>query len=353
MANITNRPPKEEISRVITGCVSLDRAFEDNLGVYGIPTKSMFEICGAKGVGKSTFMFSLAAMVAKALNNDMSLVDFEGQNMSTVDTCLDLAGFTGNLEYKTYTWTDGKKGADKKVKGTMTSDEDLMAYAVEKFYEVPPRVVMMDSLAAFTPNAMRENEITAGNMGITAKPIKTFLRQSIRPLLGNPKPNVFFFTNHQYPIIGGFRPGPNAPVPTENAGGKAVGFFATQSVNMKKLFGYSYPELHGYVLEGKMEKNRDGYGIESKVSFFVYIQAGEGINKNLTSVIDCIMYGIAESSSKGLTEASTVTIDGQNMGKFRDLIASRHKNEIFTPFHNSLKSVTGGIKEVSTALGEQ
>jgi hypothetical protein len=60
----------------------------------------------------------------------------------------------------------------------------------------------------------------------------------------------------------------NAPVPTENAGGKAVGYFATQSVDMKKLFGYASPELGGYTLEGKIAKNRDGFGIESKNSFY-------------------------------------------------------------------------------------
>lgn len=351
MANITNRPHKDEISRVITGCTSLDRAFEDNLGVHGIPTRAMFEICGTKGVGKSTFMFSLAATIARELHNDLCLVDFEGQNESTVDTCLDLANFTGEMDWKTYEWTEGKKEG-KKVKGSMTTDEDMLAYAVDKFYEVPPSVVMMDSIAAFTPNAMRENEVNAGNMGITAKPIKTFLRQSLKPLIGNPKPTVFLFTNHQYPIIGGFRPGPNAPIPVENAGGKAVGYFATQSVVMKKLFGYSYPELHGYVLEGKVDKNRDGFGIESKVSFFVYMQAGEGINKNLTSVIDCIMYGLAESSSKNLGESSTITIDGQNIGKFRDLIASRHSADIFLPFHNALRAVNGAIKPVEAKIGE-
>jgi RecA/RadA recombinase len=352
MANITNRPHKNEVDRIFTGCHSLDMAFEDNLGQHGIRTRAMFEICGNKGVGKSTFMFSLAGLVAKNLGNDITLVDFEGQNESTVDTCLDLSGFTGEVDWKTYAWTEGKKSG-KTTKGDMTSDEDMLAYTVNKFYENPPSVVMMDSLAAFTPNAMRENDVNAGNMGITAKPIKTFLRQALKPLIGNPKPTIFFFTNHQYPIIGGFRPGLNAPIPMENAGGKAVGFFTTQSVDMKKLFGYSYPEQHGYVLEGKVAKNRAGYGIESKISFFVYIQAGEGINKNLTSVIDCIMYGVAESSSKNLGESSTVTLDGQNMGKFRDLIAARHDPGVFLPFSNALKAVTSGIKEASTTIGSE
>jgi RecA/RadA recombinase len=351
MANITNRPRKEEITRVITGCHSMDRAFEDNIGEYGVPTRSIFEICGTKGVGKSTYMFSLAGMMAKALQKNITIIDFEGQHLPTVETCLDLSGFIGELDWKTYEWSSDKK-VTKKSSGKMTSDEELLQVATNLCYEMPPSVVMMDSLAAFTPNSMHEGEVNDANIGGTAKILKTWLRRTLRPILGNPEPTVLFFTNHQYPIIGGFKPGPNAPTPTENAGGKAIGYFATQSVDMKKLFGYAHPEYSGYVLEGKIAKNRDGYGIESKRSFFVYIIAGEGISRNLTSVIDCIMYGLAESSSKNLTDASTVTLDGQNMGKFRDLIASRHNDEIFLPFHNALKAVTGGIKEVSTAIGE-
>jgi len=44
-------------------------------------------------------------------------------------------------------------------------------------------------------------------------------------------------------------------------------------------------------------------------------------------------------------------LDGNKIGKFRDLIAERHKDENFYSFHNALKSITGGIKEVSTTLG--
>ena len=355
MANITNRPHKNEISRIITGFSSMDRAFEDNFGNYGVPSRTIFEICGDKGVGKSTFMFYLGGLIAEQLKKNITLVDFEGQNYITVDTCLDLSGFTGEVDWKTYEWLkDGnKKAKGKKARGEMTVDEDMLTYAVNKLYESPPSVIMIDSLAGFTPTAMHENDVNAGNMGVTAKPIKTFLRQCLKPILGNPEPSAIFFTNHKYPIIGGFKPGPNAPTPTEHAGGKAVGYFATESVEMSKLYGFAYTDFGGYVLQGKVAKNRVGYGIESKKSFYVYLQAGEGLNKNLTAVIDCVMYGLANSSSNNLNDSSTVTLDGQNMGKFRDMIVARHDPSIFEPFHNSLKAVTGGIKEVSTTLGEQ
>lgn len=354
--NITNRPHKNETTRILTGFHSMDWAFEDNKGIGGIPTRTIFEICGDKGVGKSTFMFSLAGIVAESLKKDLALVDFEGQNYTTVESCLNLSGFSGDLDWKTYEWiSDGnKKAKGKKARGEMTTDEDMLTYAVNKFYDSPPSVVMMDSLAGFTPAAMHENDVNAGNMGVTAKPIKTFLRQTLKPLIGNPEPSALFFTNHKYPIIGGFKPGPFAPTPTEHAGGKAVGYFATESVEMSKLFGYSYPDFGGYVLQGKVVKNRAGYGIESKKSFFVYLQAGDGINRNLTSIVDCVMYGLATSSSKGgLTDGSTVTLDGSNMGKFRDFIAARHNDELFLPFHNALKSVSGGIKEMSTTIGSE
>jgi hypothetical protein len=64
------------------------------------------------------------------------------------------------------------------------------------------------------------------------------------------------------------------------------------------------------------------------------------------------MYDLAKSSATKITDSATITLDGQNMGKFRDLIASRHSDELFQPFHNVLKAQSGSIKEVSTTLGE-
>jgi hypothetical protein len=286
-------------------------------------------------------------MVAASLRRNITLIDFERQNENTLESCLNLAGFSGDVDWASYILEEQakKKGDD--------SSEKILDISTKKCYLENPDVIIIDSIAAFTPTAMHEGDLGDANMGIRAKTIKAWFLRTLKPLLSNAEPNVVFYTNHLYPVVGGFRPSMNAPVPMDSAGGTAVGYLSTQSVDLKRLFGYEYPEQGGWVLEGKIAKNRDGFGKESKKSFFIYLQAGEGISRNLTSVIDCIMYELAASSSKNVTESSTISMDGNKFGKFRDLIAARHDNSLFLPFINALKSVSGSIKEASTAIGSE
>lgn len=345
--NITKRNKQEENDeRIATGLHSFDHSFEGANGHVGLPLRSIVELTGAQGIGKSTVAFSLAGMVAAKLQRGITLIDFERQNESTLGNCLELAGFNGDVDWASYILEEQakKKGDD--------SSEKILDISTKKCYLESPDVIIIDSIAAFTPTAMHEGDLGDANMGIRAKTIKAWFLRTLKPLLSNAEPNVVFYTNHLYPVVGGFRPSMNAPVPMDSAGGTAVGYLSTQSVDLKRLFGYEYPEQGGWVLEGKIAKNRDGFGKESKKSFYIYLQAGEGINKNLTAVIDCYMYDLAKSSATKITDSATITLDGQNMGKFRDLVAARHNNEIFLPFVNALKSISGGIKEVSTTIGE-
>jgi RecA/RadA recombinase len=344
---ITKRNKQEEnAERVVTGFHSLDWSLSDMGLHYGLPLRSIVEITGAHSIGKSTIAFSLAGIVAHALKRNITLIDFERQNPDTLTSCLELAGFGGQVDWASYIEEEQAKKKDD------VKSERILDISTKKCYEPNPDVIIIDSIAAFTPTAMHEGELGDANMGIRAKTIKAWFLRTLKPLLSNAQPNVVFYTNHLYPIVGGFRPSMNSPVPMDSAGGTAVGYLSTQSIDLKKLFGFEYPEQGGWALEGKIAKNRDGFGKESKKSFYVYVQAGEGISKNLTAVLDCYMYDLAKSSATKITDSSTITLDGQNMGKFRDLIASRHNDEIFLPFHNALKAVTGGIKEVSTAIGE-
>ena len=346
--NITKRNTTEETEqvRVVTGLHSFDWSLSGREAKPGLPLRSIIEITGAQGIGKSTFMFSLAGIVAASLKRNITLIDFERQNETTLESCLNLSGFSGEVDWASYiTGENAKKKDDEK-------SEKILDITTTKCYEDNPDVVMIDSIAAFTPTAMHEGELGDANMGIRAKIIKACLLRTLKPLLENHYPNTVLYTNHLYPVLGAFRPSMNSPVPMDSAGGTAVGYLSTQSFDLKKLFGYEYPEQGGWVLEGKIAKNRDGFGKESKKSFFVYVQAGEGINRNLTSVIDCVMHSLADSSSKNVTESSMITIDGNKVGKFRELIAERHNDQLFQPFHNALKSVSGGIKEVSVSIGE-
>jgi len=336
--NITKRNPPEDSAneeRVLTGLHSLDWSFSDVAGHAGIPLRSIVEVTGSQGIGKSTFVFSLAGLVADKLRRNITLIDFERQNQDTLKNCLELSGFDGEVDWASYITDEQAKKKDD------VRSESILDISTKKCYEENPDVVMVDSIAAFTPTAMHEGELGDANMGIRAKIIKAWFLRTLKPLLANAKPNIVFYTNHLYPVVGGFRPSMNSPVPMDSAGGTAVGYLSTQSIDLKKLFKYEYPEQGGWVLEGKIAKNRDGFGNESKKKFYVYLQAGEGVNRNVTSVIDCVMYGIAKSSSAAVTDSSTITMSGQKFPKFRDMISRRHDDELFLPFHNALKAMKG------------
>lgn len=339
---ITKRNEEEPSPRVRTGAYSFDWALASRNGDAGFPMKSIVEITGAQSVGKTTVGLSLGGILAAQYKRNFCLIDYERQNVETVTSCLEFAGFSGKVDWVSY--YEDKKGEVR--------SEDILNVSTEKCYEENPDIVLIDSLGAFTPTAVHEGKLGDSNMGRKAKVLSDWFSRTLRPLLQNKKPSVVMFTNHQHPRFDVQKKSVNMPTPMQSSGGVGVGYYATQSFILKKLYGYEHTGTGGYVLEGKVGKNRDGFGPESKKVFYLYLQAGEGINLNLTSVIDCVMSELAFSSSKNLTESSTVTLDGQKMGQFRDLIAERHNPEIFLPFHNALKSISGGIKEVSTTLGE-
>jgi hypothetical protein len=214
-----------------------------------------------------------------------------------------------------------------------------------------PDIILIDSLAAFTPDVVHEGDLGDANMGKFSFILKQWMERTLLPIIRNPHPGAVIFTNHLHPRFDVQKKNPNMPTPTQSAGGVAVGYYSTQAYILKKLYGYEYYHEGGYVLQGNIKKNRDGFGIESKNVFFVYIQAGEGVSANLTAVIDCVMYGFAKSSAEKVNDSSTIKMDGRDYGKFRDLIANRHDPEMFTPFHNALRAVKGSLKEISNEIG--
>lgn len=342
--NITRRNEEEPSPRVMTGLYSFDWALASRQGIAGFPMKSIVEITGGQGVGKTTVGLSLCGMIAKQYNHDFTLIDFERQNEETLSNCLECAGFSGNVDWVTYY-------QDKK--GELTP-EKILDVSTQKCYQDNPDVVLIDSLGAFTPTAVHEGELGAANMGRKAKVLSDWFTRTLRPILSNKgSPTVVMFTNHQHPRFDVQKKSVNMPTPMQSSGGVGVGYYATQSFVLKKLFGFDHINFGGYTLEGKVQKNRDGFGIESKKVFYLYVMAGEGVSKNLTAVIDCVMLNIATSSAKNITESATISIDGQKLGQFRDLIAERHNDSIFLPFHNALKAMKGGIQEVETTLGSE
>ena len=84
------------VKRVETGIWSLDRAFSGYLGEIGFPVTSM-ELYGPTSAGKSSFAYSVSAIVASALEKKIALCDLEGFNPVTFTDILRGAGYKGNV----------------------------------------------------------------------------------------------------------------------------------------------------------------------------------------------------------------------------------------------------------------
>lgn len=319
MVNIIKRDASSgDVERFVTGLYSFDRAFADNKGNLGIPLRSIFEIAGDKGVGKTSLAFSLSGMLASKFGRNITLIDFERQSSSTIEGCLNVAGFNGDFDWVTF-YLDGKN--------TLTSNDALNA-ATTKCYEDNPDFVIVDSIGAFQPEVVHEGNLGDANMGKKAWTISQWFTRTLKPLIQNKTPNVVFYTNHVKPVFGGFKS--FGPPPMESSGGRAVGYLSTQSIDIKRLFGYDFSDAGGWILEGKVDKNRDGYRGRK---FYLYMQAGEGVHVGLTAMFECIIAGMAQDKGK------KVVMDGVDYGKIVKIIENRHNDPaFFNPFINALAS---------------
>lgn len=323
MSKITGRSDIPESNRIRTNLYSFDHAFSSKGGEIGLPTRSIVEIAGQKGVGKTTVSLSLSGRVAKQLNRGFSLVDFERQNKETVSDCLKFAGFDGEPNW--YTYTD----EDYAVKGVRS--ETILDTATKRVKMENPDVVLVDSLAAFSPTAELEGELGDANMGKQSFIAGQWFRRTLQPLLSNPSPTIVFFTNHQHQTFGGMKT--FAPV-YHTSGGKTKEYLSTHSITLGLEYNKILIEEGCRLIKGKVGKNRDGY--TGKV-FYLFVVDGEGISDNLTAMYDCIMSKYAKVSQ------GVVVMDGIKYQNVRKMIASRFDDNLFAAFHNTLKANDGNF----------
>jgi recombination protein RecA len=302
--------------RVVTGLHSLDRAVGDNNGNYGFPLRTMVELYGKKGIGKTSFCLSMIGRIAEKTGKPVSILDFERQDPDTVEKILSLAGYEGDVHYIT-----------NQAKET---PEDTLERFVDTMFVKEPPIGLVDSIGGFYPNAELEGKIGDSNMGVRAREVGQFSRRLIRSLQIADNPHSIFLTNHEHPTIGGMTQGTITP------GGETKKYLSHLRLRIKTAFLGKATIDYGtsWLIEGRVEHNRDGF---SKTTFYSYMVAGEGIHTGLTALWDCIVKGLAVSSAANIKETSTISLDGKSFGKLKNIIENRKDDEMFVPFQNALK----------------
>jgi len=307
--------------RVVTGCWSLDKALADFQNNYGFPLRSVVEVYGPKGVGKTTWCLSMMGLAAKQTKKNIVILDWEGQSRETIEAALSYSGFYGNVEY-------------------VTSKDEASEETVERFLlslrNEDQNVGLLDSIGGFVPTAYLEGEIGDSSMGVFARETGRMVGKINLILRRSESAGIVFMTNHEHPKIGSFVGG------SDTAGGVRKKYLSHVRIQLSRYFGNKSSRVSGFVsfgggwlLKGRTDDNRYGF---SKREFVVWMMGGEGIHVGMTALFDCVLLGIAKLSAKAVKESNTVSLDGKTYGKLGRILESRNEDaEFFVPFQNALR----------------
>lgn len=303
------------VKRILTGLYSFDHAFINKEGDIGFPIGKGVELYGATFTGKSTIIYGLAGMVAKAIEKDIALADFEGFDPKFLQTVLTSSGFDGNIFCI-----------------QEDDDEDALDKLLNSLREDKYGVGIVDSIGAISPISEAEGDLGEANMGRRAFLMAQFTRKALK-LMRSDNPKTIFMINHAYPKIGGR--GLDTP------GGEVKKYLSSIRISVKRKYikgkYEEYPD-GSYIIEGTVVKNR--WGLKEKV-FNLFVLSGKGIHFGLTAMYDAINLGIAKRDR-------VIKIGDTTFGTMKEVIMEAHKgnDEFFTPFIDVIRVNTFPLPEV-------
>lgn len=222
---------KMDISAISTGSINLDMA----LGIGGVPRGRIIEIYGTESSGKTTIALHIIA---------------EAQKQGGVVAFIDAEHALDPIYAKAL-------GVD--VNELLISQPDFGEQALE-IADILVRsstvdVVVVDSVAALVPKAEIEGVMADQQMGLQAR----LMSKALRKLTANvSKSNtVLIFINQVREKIGGFGFSPGGAPQTTTSGGRALRFFSTIRIEIKKGFAIKNgDDIVGTDVTAKVTKNK-------------------------------------------------------------------------------------------------
>jgi len=195
----------EKVDVVSTGFTFID----DAIGVGGFPRARITEVMGQEAGGKTTLVLHVIANAQKQ-NLHCAFID--------VEHSLDKERAT-------------KIGVDFDKLAISQPDSGEEALELLEFLVQSGQfgVIVVDSVAALTPKAELEGEMTDANIGAQARMMGKIMRKITAPTSKN---NVaVIFTNQVRAKLGGFSFIPQETTP----GGNALKFYASLRIDIKKI----------------------------------------------------------------------------------------------------------------------
>ena len=300
-------------TRIETGLYSFDNALSHR-GQYGYPTKSIMEIYGQAGIGKSTLSYFLAGKrnpTGRILITDLEGIDTEYLPIATAP-----AKFDGVIEIVSAIDSKGKMRTHESMMGEMTN---------RVLTEPDTQAGILDSVGAILPVFENESEIGEGFGAKRAVIVAQFVRKATFTVNNKPEQPNIFVINHSHVVVSGGQG-------HQSAGGVALSYLGVVRLYLYNSSGdniKSGDEVIANCVGGVVEKLR--YGGRGR-KFKVFIVPGFGIRPNLTAVQDACDLGLA-------TRGAVVKIGDTSMGYISKLVEDdlEGRDEKFEPFFDALR----------------
>jgi RecA/RadA recombinase len=321
---IIERGDAPDIIRVSTGLWSLDKALS-SLNGTGMPLRTIYEIYGREGNGKSTLAYYMAGKVKPT--GVVLLGDLEATaDMDYVGRAIGQSGFDGTI--RSIDMAEEKKG-----KKMPRPHEDIATELANGLLNNTVNAVILDSLGALTPIMEAAGDFEEAFVGQRAKVIAKITRRLAAYLRISDEPKAAFYVNHVLNPIGGR--GHYTP------GGDVKNFHSNVRMWLYRLETF---DNGTFIAEAKIEKLKYGGTSKEKKGLVCFVP-DLGVSPELTALFDCVNTGIA---SRGTTikmdvlDKKTGEKKARSFGYISKLLeAARDPNEAkqFRPFFERLEYV--------------
>lgn len=254
----------EEISFIPSGIMQLDFA----LGIGGYPRGRIIEIYGPEASGKTTLALHAIASAQKtggtvAFVDAEHALDLKYAKALGVDTTTLLVSQPDN----------GEQALD--IVETLVRSNAL-------------DMIIVDSVAALTPQAEIEGDIGDANVGLQAR----LMSKALRKITGsvNKSKSIVVFINQLRANIGAMGYGPSETT----TGGKALKYFASQRIEVKRIGAVkSGSDIIGHTIKVKIAKNKVASPFKEFNTDIIY---GKGVD-HFSELIDLgVAYGFVKKS---------------------------------------------------------
>lgn len=278
---------KVDIDAYSTGSISLDKA----LGIGGVPHGRIIEIYGPESSGKTTICLQIVANAQKT-----------GGVAAFIDTehALD-PDYAKKLEVNT---------DDLLISQPNTGEEALsIVETLVKSGNVD--VIVVDSVAAIVPKAEIEGEMGDSHVAIQAR----LMSQALRKLTAiSAKANTtIIFTNQTRMKIGMMGYGS----PVETPGGKALKFYASVRIEIKKIAQIKKgEEIIGARTKAKIVKNKVAAPFKTAEFDIMY---NEGVSLEADLINIAIKLGVLKKKGAYIQDAEGNTV-GQGLEACRKIL---------------------------------